>query len=416
MSPPPPPSSPGPGPPEGALPQAAAPRSGVRRRIHAWFASLAAANASPERLAAAVFVGVIAGCTPFFGAHLWLCIALAWLLRLNQITVYAAANVSIPPFVPFLGFASVQIGERLLRGAWLPLSIVEFRRLGEDGWRQVAHRFFFDWLVGGLVVGALLGGGMSAVLYVLARRRRRRLADPVYAAIAAASSRYRAAPRGLRMYALFKYRLDPCYRAIAPLVPEGSLTVDLGTGLGMLPLVLVLLPGERRALGVDWDGPKLDAGRAAGAGLDRLTLALGDARTVAIPPCDVITLVDVLHYYDADAQRALLARATDALRPGGKLLVREGDARRSGSARWTRLVEALAVRIGWNRGDGATRFRPTDELRRELESLGYAVSVASVAGKLHPGNVLLEARRPLVAAVPSPLDIPVPPTTQAGPG
>ena len=198
------------------------------------------------------------------------------------------------------------------------------------------------------------------------------------------------------MYALFKYRLDPCYRRIAPLVPDGAYAVDLGTGLGMLPLVLALLPGERRCLGIDWDAPKLAAGRAAAAGLDHVELVEGDARSHPIPPCDVITLVDVLHYYDPATQRALLTRAAAALRPGGRLLIREGDARRRGSAAWTRWLEALAVRAGWNRCDGDTRFRAADDLLRELQSLGFNVSVEPVAGKLHPGNVLLIADRPSV--------------------
>jgi hypothetical protein len=106
----------------------------------------------------------------------------------------------------------------------------------------------------------------------------------------------------------------------------------------------------------------------------------------------VVTLVDVLHYYDADAQRALLARCAAALRPGGTLLVREGDGARRGGSRFTRAVERLVTRLGWNRGP-AVRFRPASELEADLHALGLDVRRDEVAGKLHPGNVLLEARR-----------------------
>jgi hypothetical protein len=100
----------------------------------------------------------------------------------------------------------------------------------------------------------------------------------------------------------------------------------------------------------------------------------------------------MLHYYDADAQRALLKRCRDALRPGGRLLVREGDGARSGGARFTRAVEALVTRLGWNRGP-KVRFRPIGELTADLEALGFAVRVDEVAGRMHPGNVLLIAER-----------------------
>src|SRR5262249_5814956 len=115
-------------------------------------------------------------------------------------------------------------------------------------------------------------------------------------------------------------------------------------------------------------------------------------RGFALPACDVVTLVDVLHYYDADAQRAILRRAADALRPGGRLLVREADRARTGGARFTRLVERAATRLGWNRGP-AIRFRPVEELRADLEALGLRVRADEVAGRLHPGNVLLIAER-----------------------
>jgi uncharacterized protein (DUF2062 family)/SAM-dependent methyltransferase len=360
----------------------------IRARLHAWWRALLDEHASPGRLAAAVFVGVVAGCTPFFGLHLLLCIALALLFRLNKVTVYAAANISIPPMIPLLGFLSVQAGSLLLHRRFLSLAIADFR----SDFKHMLGLFFLDWLVGSLLVGALLGAGLAAAAYRIAVARRAAAADPVLAAIARASRRYDAAPRRLRMYARWKYRLDPCYREIAPLIPDGAFTVDLGTGMGMLPLVLAELPGERRVLGVDWDAPKLAAGCAAASGLAAVSLVDGDARSFALPPCDAITLVDVLHYYDAPAQRALLERCAAALREGGSLLVREADRSRRGGA-WTRFIEWLAVRIGWNLGEGRPKFRPLDDLRKDMESLGFQVSVAAVAGRLHPGNVLLIARK-----------------------
>ena len=370
----------------------------LHARLVAFGRTLLAAHTSPARLAAAVFVGAIVGCTPPLGLHLLLCIAAAWALGLNQVVVYAAANVSIPPLMPFIGFASIEIGERLLRGRWLPLSPSEVKAIAGGSW-QAAGRMFVDWAVGGLAVGAVLGAVLATIVYAWASRRARANPDDeafaaIDRAIAAASRRYRAAPRSLAGYAWFKYRLDPCYRRIAALVPAGSLTVDVGTGLGMLPLVLGLLGGGRRALGVDWDERKLAAARLAAAGLDGLQFISTDAHAWSPPPCDVVTLVDVLHYATPAARRELLGRAAAALGPGGALLVREGDAASKGGARFTRAVEAMAVRLGWNRAARST-FDSASALRGELEALGFTVEIEPLAGPLHPGNVLLVARRPI---------------------
>lgn len=362
----------------------------LRARIGAFLRRLLDAHTTPGRLALAVFVGAVVGSTPLFGFHFFLCVAVAWLLRLNQVTVYAAANVSVPPMVPLLGYASVEVGERLLRGRWLPLAVADFRTTPLP---DLLGRFYIDWLVGGLVIGSLIGAVLASVVYVLAWLRQRRAAEPLYRLIVASARRYAEAPRPLRFYAWFKYRLDPSYRRIVPLIPEDTLTVDLGTGLGMLPVALGLSGGGRRAIGVDWDEAKLAVGRLAAAGLEGIELMAGDLREFVLPACDAITLVDVLHYYPAEIQREILARSAAALRPGGQLLIREGDTRAGRTAAWTRWLEALAVRLGWNRGEGATRFRAISALVEELRALGLEVEHEAAAGQLHPGNVLVRAQR-----------------------
>ncbi len=117
------------------------------------------AHVAPPRVAAAVLVGCLVGCTPLFGFHILLCIALAWLLRLNQVIVYGAANLSVPPMIPIIGFSSVQLGERILHGRFLPLTRAAF---AGQGARRLAELFFVDWMVGGLVLGAAARPGRAA--------------------------------------------------------------------------------------------------------------------------------------------------------------------------------------------------------------------------------------------------------------
>jgi SAM-dependent methyltransferase len=156
-------------------------------------------------------------------------------------------------------------------------------------------------------------------------------------------------------------------------VPAGAFVVDLGSGLGMLPVLLGVVGDGRRALGVEWDAAKVACAVHAARDLPGIDVVAGDARSFAIPPCDVVTLVDMLHYWDVDTQRAILGRCRAALRPGGRLLVREGDPARRGGARFTRAVERLVTRLGWNRGP-AVHFRPIAELRADLTALGFDVT------------------------------------------
>jgi len=356
-----------------------------RARIHALVRELLRDHRAPGRVAAAIIVGAMVGCTPLFGFHIVVCVALSLLLGLNIVIVYAAANLSIPPMIPFVGFASVQLGERILRGRFLGLDREIFRT---EPARALAHRFFWSWMVGGLALGAIVGGLGGLIAWAILRRRPH-VADPVADAIDVARRRYDREPGKWKFYARMKYVMDPCYRAIAAKIAPGTFTVDLGTGLGMLPVMLGLM-GQRRALGVEWDAGKAAAGARAAAGLADIEIVAGDARQFSIPSCDVITIVDMLHYYEPALQRDLLARCKAALRPGGRILIREGDEARGGGAYFTRAVEAVVTKLGWNRGP-RVKFRPIVELEADLASLGFTVARAQVAGAMHPGNVLLEA-------------------------
>ncbi len=124
----------------------------------------------PGRLAAAVFVGVFLGVVPLYGIQTALCIGVARLLRLNRLTVVAAAQVSLPMFAPFLLGASVAIGEWIRHGRprW-PADGMDAITWGErvlTGAPDLALSCF----VGSLPLGAGLGALGAAIAYFVATR------------------------------------------------------------------------------------------------------------------------------------------------------------------------------------------------------------------------------------------------------
>ena len=128
---------------------------GLRRRIHELSAhDRARAHRAGARGRGDLSSAAVVGCTPLFGLHIVVCIALAWALGLNKLIVYGAANLSIPPLVPFIGFASVQLGERILHGAGCRCIAATSR---SPTCASIAKSFFVDWMVGGVVLGAAIG-------------------------------------------------------------------------------------------------------------------------------------------------------------------------------------------------------------------------------------------------------------------
>jgi 2-polyprenyl-3-methyl-5-hydroxy-6-metoxy-1,4-benzoquinol methylase len=195
-----------------------------------------------------------------------------------------------------------------------------------------------------------------------------------------------------KWYARSKVRWDPCYRAVARHVPPGTLTVDVGSGIGILAAVLAELGEGRRIHGIEHDARKFSASVQATSGLATVSLVKGDILSVPIPECQVVTSIDVLHYIEPEQQVGLLRRVADALPSGGLLLMRETDGARRGGVWFTKAFDRISMAIGWNRG--ATRhFRSRAEWTEVLAAAGFGVAVSDLSGRMNPGNVLLVARK-----------------------
>jgi len=117
-------------------------------------------------------------------------------------------------------------------------------------------------------------------------------------------------------------------------------------------------------------------------------LVCSDMRHTPFAPCDVVVILDVLHYVDHDAQEDVLARVRAALRPGGRLLLRVGDSSqrlRFGVSRWVDHLVMLA------RGHRAppTSWRTLEQWQTALQRLGFSVRPMPMSHGTPFANVLL---------------------------
>ena len=65
---------------------------------------------SPRKKAFSIALGLFVGLSPFWGLHTVLVIGLALLFKLNKPIAFAFSNISLPPFIPFILYFSVQTG------------------------------------------------------------------------------------------------------------------------------------------------------------------------------------------------------------------------------------------------------------------------------------------------------------------
>ena len=227
----------------------------------------------------------------------------------------------------------------------------------------------------------------------------------------AACAPYRAAGHFAWHFARGKLSGDPVFRALLDqgLVRDGAL-LDLGCGQGLL--AAWLLAGRDRFEAGDWPAgrpppPRLssitgvelmpaDVERAHNALGDRARIEAGDIRTAPFAPADTIVILDVLHFLEIAEQDAVLARVRAALRPGGVLLMRIGDAAGGFGFRWSNWIDRAVARL---RGHEAPPLhcRTLADWRASLAGLGFAVEVLPMSSGTLFSNVLLVAKPPDLA-------------------
>ncbi|HLN57230.1 MAG TPA: DUF2062 domain-containing protein [Thermoanaerobaculia bacterium] len=153
-----------------------------RRRWKVLVLDLLGREESPERVAAAIAVGIGVGFSPFLGFHIWIALGLAFLLRLNKIDAALGQFVGNPWTLPAIYALGYRLGRRLLNYDRRSVpSLAWDRLLHSDFWKAFKGAAFaprlLSFLVGTTVIAIFIGvmayGLFLAILRLYHRRHPR---------------------------------------------------------------------------------------------------------------------------------------------------------------------------------------------------------------------------------------------------
>ncbi|MFA6957418.1 MAG: class I SAM-dependent methyltransferase [Thermoanaerobaculia bacterium] len=215
--------------------------------------------------------------------------------------------------------------------------------------------------------------------------------EPIGAEVARAiSRRYRS--RFLQGYVKSKVASDPVYRAVlARLRRIAGPVLDVGCGIGLFGQIVREAGLAVEIAGIDFDERKIAAAREATEGIAGLRFELGDARQ-RIDFAGSVVLLDLLHYFRDDDQRAILENAVSYARPGDLVIIRDCIDDGSWRYRATWLEETFATSLGWLRGE-RLNFPTAASISERFREGGFDEEIVPLWGRTPFNNHLLTYRK-----------------------
>ncbi|WP_224995957.1 1-acyl-sn-glycerol-3-phosphate acyltransferase [Cesiribacter sp. SM1] len=160
----------------------------------------------------------------------------------------------------------------------------------------------------------------------------------------------------LEWYLRVKYGLEKGYELFHSLIPANASVVDLGCGYGFLPYSLAFSGEGRQVTGIDYDTAKIEVAKNCPVKPANVQFDHGDVTTYPYGEADVFVVSDVLHYLLPEDQQLLLNNMVKKLKPGGKIILRDGDSSKKDRHKGTKLTEVFSTGSGFNKTKNELHF------------------------------------------------------------
>ncbi len=133
-----------------------------KKNIHEFFRDQILQNKEPNiKITFAIMLGLFMGVAPVWGYQMLIAFALAHILKLNKVIVLVASNISIPPMIPIIIFASFKTG-----GFFVEANKVNLNFSWDNGLSLIKDNLV-QYIVGSLIFGVILAITFGIVTYIL---------------------------------------------------------------------------------------------------------------------------------------------------------------------------------------------------------------------------------------------------------
>jgi 1-acyl-sn-glycerol-3-phosphate acyltransferase len=172
----------------------------------------------------------------------------------------------------------------------------------------------------------------------------------------------------LEWYVRIKLMLEKNFEEIISRVPRKGKIYDLGCGYGYLTHMLAMQSYDRHVIGLDYDDEKIQVAANTHYKGGNIEFAQADLTKFNPEAADCFIIKDVLHYFPAEDQEALLQRCGEKLNDGGVIIIRDGIEDEKKKHGVTKMTEVFSTKLfGFNKTEHKLEFLP------EARILSFAV-------------------------------------------
>ena len=196
----------------------------------------------------------------------------------------------------------------------------------------------------------------------------------------------------LEWYFRVKFRMEDRYRQFDALIPRDARIYDLGCGYGFLSLMLGMIAPERRITAVDFDEEKIALAQNSAIRRPDINFIYADVTDFKLEQADIFLILDTLHYFSEEKQKALVEQCMEQLNEGGKIIIRDANKDIADKHKSTELTERLSTGIGFNKAKFSDlHFFSEQTLRKLADENAFEIEVLSESK--HLSNRIYVLRR-----------------------
>ena len=157
----------------------------------------------------------------------------------------------------------------------------------------------------------------------------------------------------LEWYMRIKVRMEKNYMLFDSLLPKTGTILDIGCGYGFMAYMLHYTAPGRQITAIDYDEEKIATASHCFSRHPQVKFICADITTYNITPQDAIVLMDILHYLQPEQQKVVIEKCIRNIRPGGQLIIRDGNkdlVKRQGGTAITELFSTKIVKFNKTAG------------------------------------------------------------------